>query len=335
MARLFAALDAVAGNLVFIGDAARGAACRCVCPECSSPLVAKQGDAKEWHFAHEGAQERPECEAGAHNMLRRLVVEHLQGLDTLVLPRYSVSVSASSSAGTRRDQVGWNAQPIGKPTWTSIQSRHQPVATLKLDNGIEVDLTVEIGDPPAFRYPAAANARGNVVFHCSVPCVSDLRLRIHVDQHIRNAGAFWWRHQPDVFGLVEAKRKQLQAADDESRSWLERSRRLRATPPAAVASDVGAFVWAPGRKIGQTFTFFRLEDGSGWVLYTLQEEGYAIAPYPTACEGWDEALPLSVGEADPERSIYLARSLSAAVLYLGKRSVRTRASSDPREFASL
>lgn len=65
------------GEMRFIGEVERGAACGCRCPECNSPLIAKQGNEKEWHFAHEGGRERPECHAGAMNMLRRLAIEHL------------------------------------------------------------------------------------------------------------------------------------------------------------------------------------------------------------------------------------------------------------------
>ena len=77
MSQLFAALN-VQGEIRFVGDVDRGAACGCFCPDCSSPLVAKQGSANEWHFAHEGGQERPECLVGAQNLLRRFCMEHLQ-----------------------------------------------------------------------------------------------------------------------------------------------------------------------------------------------------------------------------------------------------------------
>ena len=79
MSQLFAALDA-RGAIRFVGDVPRGAACACFCPDCSSPLIARQGTEKEWHFAHEGGQERPECLVGAQNLLRRFCMEHLQYL---------------------------------------------------------------------------------------------------------------------------------------------------------------------------------------------------------------------------------------------------------------
>jgi hypothetical protein len=95
MIRLFAGLGRD-GAMRFIGEVERGAACGCSCPECGSPLVAKQGNEKDWHFAHEGGQERPECEAGAINMLRRLAVEYLRGQPTLELPPFRERVTVRS-----------------------------------------------------------------------------------------------------------------------------------------------------------------------------------------------------------------------------------------------
>ena len=58
-------LDAVSGQLVDVGNVKRGNACGCICPSCKTPLVARQGDEKEWHFAHRSQkvhnQTRKEC----------------------------------------------------------------------------------------------------------------------------------------------------------------------------------------------------------------------------------------------------------------------------------
>ena len=40
------------GELVDVGSVANGVSCNCVCPSCRTILVAKQGNVKEWHFAH-------------------------------------------------------------------------------------------------------------------------------------------------------------------------------------------------------------------------------------------------------------------------------------------
>ena len=54
------------GQLVDVGSVKRGNACGCICPSCKTPLVARHGDEKEWHFAHRSQkvhnETRKECE---------------------------------------------------------------------------------------------------------------------------------------------------------------------------------------------------------------------------------------------------------------------------------
>lgn len=59
-------LDAASEQLVDVGSVKRGNACGCICPSCKTPLVARHGDEKEWHFAHRSQkvhnETRKECE---------------------------------------------------------------------------------------------------------------------------------------------------------------------------------------------------------------------------------------------------------------------------------
>jgi hypothetical protein len=59
-------LDATSGQLVEVGSVKRGNACGCICPSCKTPLVARHGDEKEWHFAHRSQkvhnETQKECE---------------------------------------------------------------------------------------------------------------------------------------------------------------------------------------------------------------------------------------------------------------------------------
>lgn len=46
------ALNPETDQLVDVGSVPRGKACGCICPSCKTPLTARQGEEKEWHFAH-------------------------------------------------------------------------------------------------------------------------------------------------------------------------------------------------------------------------------------------------------------------------------------------
>ena len=346
----------------FIGEVARGAACGCLCPECGSPLVAKLGDEREWHFAHEAGQERPECEAGATNMLRRLAAEYLRAQPLLELPRYTQRVSARSERTRYSEDVGWNAQFLGPPTWLPLGAKSAPVGIGKLDNGIDAEVLVEIGAEAPKYLPSAPGARAAVAFCCSVPALSDLRKRVSAEQYIARNSYFVWKHQPDVFGLVDAMLAKLRAhasSDDQNTERIrkreaedaERRRmQVRQTPlepfsvvgeepakdarPARSATGAGerSYPWAPKRKPNTAFIFYRLKDGAAWVFYTMEDGSGAIASWPTAEDGWDEALPGNVGTADAELGVYRIKNMATAMMFIGPRAVSVIASSDPRDF---
>ncbi|MEO8124444.1 MAG: competence protein CoiA family protein [Burkholderiales bacterium] len=365
MIRLFAGLGGD-GAMRFIGEVERGAACGCRCPECGSPLVAKQGNEKEWHFAHEGGQERPECEAGAINMLRRLAVEYLRAQPALEFPQYRERVQVRSSLRELTEEVAWKARIVGAVEWLERPPKSAPVGRANLETGDELEIFVEIGDQPSHGYPPGADAKASVLFWSPLPVVSDLRERLYAEQHLRHHGQFIWRHHPDSLHIAEAARARLRAQatqDDEQverarqhqaaeagRKWAGIAGRLQQRPPDEVHPSVNrepeasfdglkrpealpqSYDWAPDQKVGSGFILYRLRDGSAWVVYTLRDASHAIAAWPRAEDGWDEALPPSVGTPDLTLGVYRTSDLVATMTFLAPRADIVRATSDPREF---
>jgi hypothetical protein len=361
MTKLFAALD-IDGEIRFVGDVPRGAACACFCPECRSPLVARLGDEREWHFAHEGGQERPECEVGAANMLRRLAIEHLRARPKLEFPPYAEMATAQARRGPLSERVEWPVQLARAPSWLSLGAKSAAVARGELGSEVAFELFVDISNDPSKFSPAASEGSAIVIFWCFVPAVADLRRRVDAERHIEAHGRFAWAHHPDTHGLIEATRRRLRdkAAGMDQEDDRERQQRAAAwdrafnrsggtgaegagrsaggdgAPATRAASAVGAdertWPWAPQRKGNTSFIFYRMKSGEAWVVYTLEDGNSAIAAWPTSEEGWDEALPASVGKPDRELGVYRARDLSAAMLFLGPRSSAMRASTDPTEF---
>jgi Competence protein CoiA-like family len=342
--QLFAAL-AKDDSIKFVGDVARGAACDCRCPSCFSPLVAKQGDEKDWHFAHEGRQERPECLVGAINLLHRLAVEFLQGLATLEFPRYSQTARARSLSRSFSEDVAWGAQLIGRPTWLGAVAKGAPVARGRMDNGISLVIRVEISEAPPTSYPITAPSEAVVAFWCTVPVTSDLRKRLYVEQHLRRHGRFVWLHQPDVFGLVHAARKRLEARAAEDDEQFSRERRELAESAAqrwaetsrSVANGCDSRVsypWAPDHDPRTSFILYRFAHGAAWVFYTMLDGEHAVAPWPSPQEDWDHALPVEVGLVDRERLIYRVEDRVSALIYLSRASATMLATSNPAEFGT-
>lgn len=46
------------GDLVDVGEVEKGERCNCICPSCKTPLIARKGEIKEWHFAHKSHARR-------------------------------------------------------------------------------------------------------------------------------------------------------------------------------------------------------------------------------------------------------------------------------------
>jgi len=80
------------GAIIDVHAVPRGRGCGCICPSCRTPLVARQGREKVWHFAHasRNVYERTaqECDYSFYVSVR-LMARQLIGSDlVLALPEY-------------------------------------------------------------------------------------------------------------------------------------------------------------------------------------------------------------------------------------------------------
>ena len=64
------------GKIVSIREVANGKACDCSCPECGEVVIARQGEIRQWHFAHvSGADCSGSAEGALHRAAKQLIVE--------------------------------------------------------------------------------------------------------------------------------------------------------------------------------------------------------------------------------------------------------------------
>ena len=169
MGTLTLAVDAN-GRTRFVGEVKNGIASGCFCSVCGSPLAAKQGPKNTWHFAHEAGQERPDCEVGALNLFRRLVVDTLQAAMP-ALPR---------DRGIAPD--------IEKVDWHGDVAKDDPAATVELKGGRRVPLFIHVSSSRSRFEPA----QHGLVFRCGVPDREAFGDRDRTMAHIRSAGALAW-----------------------------------------------------------------------------------------------------------------------------------------------
>jgi len=84
-------------TFVDVEDVPRGAKCGCICPACKTPLIARQGEEKEWHFAHASRkvyeQTQKECEFSFYLSVRMMARQIIGDELKIRLPEYKDSAS--------------------------------------------------------------------------------------------------------------------------------------------------------------------------------------------------------------------------------------------------
>lgn len=80
------ALDAE-GRAVSAAEVPRGLACGCSCPECHQPLIAAQGEQRQWHFRHQPGADTTRCAIHAPETITHIIAKQiLLAAGTVTLP---------------------------------------------------------------------------------------------------------------------------------------------------------------------------------------------------------------------------------------------------------
>jgi hypothetical protein len=264
---IFAGLDHD-GVLRFVGDVTRGAACGCRCAACGAALIAKRGDQKVWHFAHEASQERPDCLAGAVNLLRRLAIEQLRDEPALRLPAYRKVVSTRLPLPKLSESIEVNAQPIGSDQWNISPVRGAAAARLMLDTGDSAALFVEVR---ARQTVALSLQPGTAAVLVEIPLPLDgsgLQDLAAAKAYLEDSRQIFWRQHPAGEALASSTLKRLSEraqALDRDRAFLagwarSQDHGQRAAPPgdqpeavAIAPSETDNPQWVAWRKPKSSF----------------------------------------------------------------------------------
>jgi hypothetical protein len=344
---IFAGVDA-GGAIRFVGDVSRGAACGCDCVACGAPLVARRGEIRNWHFAHEASQERPECFAGAVNLLRRLTISRLVDAGVSSLPTYRAQIGTSSPLPVFSETVSWTPSLFTVERWALEGPATAPVALLRLATGTAIHLFVDVNGGAEPRMEDVATEEGAVVYRVPLPYAPD-QLRDHAAavRHIDESGELMWLRCPDAETLQVATRTELDRRAQQAHNEAAMRRisiaapLLTQAPPALLWSqprpveEIDASPWAAWRKRPHSFTFYGLKDGTAWVIFPHRDGRMFMMPYPDAFEGWDEAMPARIGTVDNKFGGLLLADVSQAMMYLGSLSRMIRTASTWSELMQL
>jgi hypothetical protein len=113
--------------LIHIHEAKNGRQCECVCPQCSQPLIAKQGEINQNHFAHvANATNKDACNFDLVKSCTRKLIEELCVSRQLYSPVRNVSktVPPSEPKGRLLALTEVRRLPSVDGYFTSVECRH-------------------------------------------------------------------------------------------------------------------------------------------------------------------------------------------------------------------
>lgn len=131
------------GEFVDVADVPRGKRCRCICPSCKTPLIARQGNVKEWHFAHASrsvySKTEKECSfsfyVSVRMMARQVVREQLE----IIVPAYEDTISEYIEEYDEYISVPFTITEQQKVSLTNVSVE-------KIFMEIPVDIVGKVGD---------------------------------------------------------------------------------------------------------------------------------------------------------------------------------------------
>ena len=216
------------GRIVSIREVANGKACDCSCPECGEVVIARQGEIRQWHFAHaSGADCSGSAEGALHRAAKQLIVEE----GRVLLPSLAVRQTVRLDDG--RTGQGAVALPEETAVLTEVRLEVQFGA-------IRADVAAQNRDAPLLIEIAVTHfadyAKQDVVSALGIACVEIrlspdpellwtwdlLRQQVLLDSHNRE-----WIFHPER-GRLKDEAKQL-ATDDAKRKPLPTAAQRNAT----------------------------------------------------------------------------------------------------------
>lgn len=161
--------------LVDVADGPAGIACGCICPSCKSPLIARQGRTKVWHFAHAARIDHHETEVPCDfswpvsiRLMARQLIGH--GL-TIALPAAEFPVYTDGLPRRPPEPVVTAALPQVLSTAKAIcDTGHGPV---------QVDVIVPTPSGPLILYMTHAQRQAPIDLLAPVdPCAGVVEIKL-------------------------------------------------------------------------------------------------------------------------------------------------------------
>ena len=351
-----------------ISEVPSGLACECICPGCSAILEAVNSENPYWkkrpHFRHYNSPELNDCETKA--VLKAAKETFSQG-GKFLTPEKVVSATAKSKSGksfTTEKLIPSEVQEI-----TAYDFIDATDAILTLSSGQRIYIRLVATGKLSEHVNPKQNQFAEVLIDISDPVLRTadrevLRQHISLSPEQRK----WCSNQIDSHLQNELLVAAQRDADEYDKEWLVlqertiipngdptdprtklrmlreafRLKQLQADQSKIDQLDTHKIEqevkplpgWVDLKKKNTSFHAFNLRgDETCWVAFNSSlHDGYFIIPSPSIFEGWDEALPSSLGKPDYQHNAYVGNGSMVHVdqwFYGSKRKVSSLMSSDP------
>lgn len=164
--------------------------------------------------------------------------------------------------------------------------------------------------------------------------LAEERRRLWTEEEERRAEALRLTRERECSGILDPREKlRLLREEFRRKEAVELKIAHFSTLPAiaAAAKLVVPPVWATQAISNSSFFCYLFKDGSRWTLYKMESEKYALRPWPSAEEGWDEALPPSIGRAQANLGCYLIADYRSFLIAVRPYIAGMRNTSNPAE----
>lgn len=127
-------------SLVDVHDVPRGRKCGCICPSCHTPLIARKGNEKKWHFAHASRKidaTDKECDYSFFVSVRMMAKQIIHTGISIDLPKYELT--CLKEAHDRAFQKNYIVTQNSSITLENVKKEHP-------FSGCIVDIAGKVGD---------------------------------------------------------------------------------------------------------------------------------------------------------------------------------------------
>jgi hypothetical protein len=222
-------------RLVDVSEVPQGAGCRCICPSCRAPLIARQGEVKQWHFAHASRgvenEDIRQCEYSFFLSVALMAKQQFLECNGLVLPDYihHLSVQGRWSRRVYRDSIALTRgrRVIPGQCWVDRQLEGHAVDVLCEIEGVPLGIVLE--RPDRKPHLCAADFTGKKVGVVKIDLLETLRIFRKMDPKRKAEGfhqalgRFLFERRDNKAWIYHPRQEiRIQAKLDELNARLER-----------------------------------------------------------------------------------------------------------------